>query len=45
MDMIIKNEKRVELNTKIISDVKNDLIQYKCLCCNRNYPNNFDENL
>ena len=24
---------------------KDDLIEYKCLRCNKNYPKNFDENL
>ena len=24
---------------------KDDFIEYKCLCCNKNYPKNFDENL
>ena len=27
------------------TNVKDDLILYKCLCCNRNYKKKFDENL
>ena len=51
MDMIIKkNVKHVELNTKFSAclentKVKEDLIVYKCLFCNRNCQKNFDENL
>ena len=26
-------------------NVKDDLIEYKCLCCNKNYQKNFEENL
>ena len=38
MDMKIKNSKNVELSTKIeYTDGKNDLIENKCLRCNRNY--------
>ena len=44
MDKIIKNSKRVELNTKIANVdlniqmlVKDDLIECKYLCCNKNY--------
>ena len=45
-----KNAKHVELNTKFSAclentKVKEDLIVYKCLCCNRNCQKNFDENL
>ena len=43
MDMIMKNVKHVELNTKILSarcpeytNVKDGLIECKCLCCNKN---------
>ena len=41
---------RVELNTMIVSVALNtqmldDLIVYKCLCCCRNYKKKFDENL
>ena len=43
MDNIIKNVKHVDLNTKIVSleykDTKDDLIEYKCLFCNKNYQN------
>ena len=27
------------------ASVKDDLIEYKCLCCNNNYQKKFDENL
>ena len=27
------------------TNVKNNLIKYKCLCCNKNYRETFDENL
>ena len=27
------------------TNFKNDLIEYKCLCCNKNYPKKFDEKL
>ena len=38
MDMKIKNSKNVELSTKIeYTDGKDDLIENKCLRCNRNY--------
>ena len=42
--MITKKFKLAELNTKIVSvsleweNFKNDLIAYKCLFCNQNYP-------
>ena len=45
-----KNAKRVELNTKIVSAVLNTqtlkifLLEYKCLCCNKNYQKKFDKN-
>ena len=26
-------------------NVKDDLIEYKCLCCNKNYQHKFDEKL
>ena len=47
MDQIIKNMNCKELSTKIFeyTNVKDDLIEYKCLCCNRNYQKKFDENL
>ena len=40
MDMVINNAKREELNKKIVSAytiIKDDLILYKFLCCNKNY--------
>ena len=42
MDAIIKNVKRVESNTKILSavehrNVKDDSVLYQFLCCNRCY--------
>ena len=38
MDMKIKNSKNGELSTKIeYTDGKDDLIENKCLRCNRNY--------
>ena len=46
MDMVAKNVKRVGLNTRIASAVlntqilKDNLILYKCLCCNWNYQKN-----
>ena len=27
------------------TNLKDDLIEYKCLCCNKNYEKKFDENL
>ena len=27
------------------TNFKDDLIEYKCLCCNKNHQNNFDEKL
>ena len=50
MDMITKNVKHGESNTKIVSavlntNIKDDLIEYICLCCNKNYQKTFDENL
>ena len=41
--MIIKNAEHVELHKKIATAFFN-LIEYKCLCCNKNYQQ-FDENL
>ena len=42
--MITKNAKLVELNAKIASlehrNVKKDLIERKCLFCNKNYQKN-----
>ena len=41
--------KGVELDAKIVSvehtNAKSDLIEYKCLCCIKNYRKTFDENL
>ena len=49
MKMIVKNVKRVELNTKIanglcITRMLEDLILCKSLWCNKNYQKKFDEN-
>ena len=42
------NMKRMELNTKILSaayiNVKHDLIEHKCMGCDKNYHKRFDEN-
>ena len=43
MEMIIKNVKRGELNTTIVSKV--DLIIYKCLICDSNSQIKFDQSL
>ena len=46
--MIIKKVKRVELNCECYrkyTNIKDDFIEYKCLCCNKNYQKMFDENL
>ena len=44
-----KNVKLVEFNTKFVSAFSNtqthDLIQYICLCCNKNYEKKFNKNL
>ena len=48
---MIKNVKVAELNINIATAFKeytgfiNDLIKYKCLCCNKNYQDKFDEKL
>ena len=48
-DMMIENVKLVELNISImtaflsIQKIKDDLIEYKCLICNRNFQIKFDE--
>ena len=42
-DMMTKNAKIVELNSNIVS-VIDRLIQYKYLCCNKNYQKKFNEN-
>ena len=49
MHMIIKNVKHVKLNGKTdcyleYTNVKDDLILYKCFCCNCYYQKMFDEN-
>ena len=46
-NMIVKYVKLVELNMPIaavflIHKFKDDLIEYKCLCCNKNYQHKFD---
>ena len=33
----------MELNTKIVNAAYVCLIEYKCLCCNKNYRKKFDE--
>ena len=45
---MIKNMKLAELNINIATALKytsfkDDLIEYKCLCCNKNYQHKFDE--
>ena len=47
---IIKNVKLAELNINISTaflktNFKDDLIEYKCLCCSKNYQEKFDEKL
>ena len=47
---MIKNVKHVELKISIVTvflntQTLNDLIEYKCLCCNKNYQCKFDEKL
>ena len=50
---MIKNLKHVESNinsaTVFLNTqswiLKDDLIEYKCLCCNKNYQHKFDEKL
>ena len=47
-DMMIKNVKLAELNISIVTlflNFKDDLIKYKCLFCNNNYQQKFDEKL
>ena len=45
----IKRVKLVELNISIVTvffeyaNFKADLIEYKCVCCNKNYQQKFDE--
>ena len=50
MEMITKNVKLVELNTKYkreccleYTKIKDDLIEYKYLFCNKNYQKMFEE--
>ena len=48
--MMIKNVKLVELSISIATvleytNVKDDSIEYKCLCCNKSYQRKFDEKL
>ena len=53
MDTIRKNVKDAELDIKIVSAFlntqytffKDDLIEYKCLCCHKNYQQKFDKKL
>ena len=48
---MIKNVKHVELNISITTvffeytNFEDNLIEYKCLCCNKNYQHKFDEKL
>ena len=42
MEIIVKNVKRVELNKKIVNPAV-DLIEYKYLCCNKNYQKRLDK--
>ena len=50
-DTIIKNMKLVEVNTKFKSAFlnaqtsKDDLVEYICLCCNKNYLKDIDQKL
>ena len=50
-NMIIKNEKHVEFNISIAkcfleyTNFKDYLIEFKCLCCNKNYQQKFDKKL
>ena len=48
MNMIRKIMKHVDKDCECCveySNVKHDLIEYKCLCRNKNYQNKFDRNL
>ena len=44
-DMMIKTIKHMELNISILeyTNFKDDLIEYKCLCCNTSYQHEFDK--
>ena len=49
-DIMIKNVRLVELNIIAAtvfeySNFKGDLIECKCLCCNKNYQHKFDKKL
>ena len=39
------NVKTAELDITIATNFKEDLIEYKCLCCNENYKKWFDEKI
>ena len=49
MDTIIKTIKHAKLNAKYCeccleyTNVKNNLIECKCFCCNKNYQKQFDQ--
>ena len=53
LDMMIKNLKHVDISINIniincdyfleYTNFKDNLIEYKCLCCNKNYQHKFDE--
>ena len=45
LDMMIKTIKHMELNISILeyANFKDDLIEYKCLCCNKSYQHEFDK--
>ena len=50
IDMMIKNVKFVELNVSIATvleymNFKDNLIEYKCSCCNNNHQQKFDDKL
>ena len=42
LDMMTKNVKLAELKIDTVT-FKDDLIEYKCLCCNENYKKQFDD--
>ena len=49
-DMIIKKVKHVEWHISVRTvflntNIKADLTECKCLCCNKNYQQKFDEKL
>ena len=53
LDMMIKNVKHIDISINIniincdyfleYTNFKDNLIEYKCLCCNKNYQHKFDE--